>query len=86
MLCRHVFYTHTLLCCCTDGLLSLPHTHTTNTAFLVMPAAYTALVGKPLWDLTPAGQADFALWSEILEVFVTFGIVGSVAARWVVCL
>lgn len=51
-----------------------------------MPAAYTALVGKPLWDLTPAGQADFALWSEILEVFVTFGIVGSVAARWVVCL
>jgi hypothetical protein len=51
------------------------------TAFLAMPAAYSAVVGTPLTELSPAQQADFALWSEIAECFVTFGIVGSVAAK-----
>jgi hypothetical protein len=53
------------------------------TAFLIMPAAYTAVVGKPLWELSAAGQADFALWSEIAEAFVTFGLIASVASRCV---
>lgn len=51
------------------------------TAFFIMPAAYTAIVGKPLWELSAAGQADFALWSEIVEAFVTFGILATVASR-----
>jgi hypothetical protein len=46
-----------------------------------MPAVYSAVVGKPLWDLPPAGQADFALWSEIVVTFVTFGILANVASR-----
>lgn len=52
-----------------------------GTAFLLMPAAYTAIVGKPLWELPAAGQADFALWSEIVEAFVTFAILANVASR-----
>ncbi|KAI8465788.1 MAG: hypothetical protein J3K34DRAFT_77189, partial [Monoraphidium minutum] len=31
-------------------------------AFLVSPAAYVAVTRTPLWELGPAGQADFALW------------------------
>lgn len=54
-----------------------------GTAFVLMPFAYTRIVGMPLWELTAAGQADFALWSEIVELVVTFAILGSVAARWV---
>lgn len=52
-----------------------------GSAFLVMPAAYTAIAGKPLWELSPAGQADFALWSEIVEAVLTFAILASVAAK-----
>jgi hypothetical protein len=54
-----------------------------GTAFFLMPVAYTAVVGKPLWELPAAGQADFALWSEIVEAFVTFAILANVASRWV---
>lgn len=52
-----------------------------GTAFLIMPAAYTAIVGKPLYELSAAGQADFALWSEIVETFVTFGLLAAVASK-----
>jgi hypothetical protein len=45
------------------------------TAFLAMPFAYTWLVGKPLWELSAAGQADFALWSEVVEAAVTFAVI-----------
>lgn len=52
-----------------------------GSAFLVMPAAYTAIVGKPLWELSPAGQADFALWSEFVQTFITFGIIAGVVSK-----
>jgi hypothetical protein len=52
-----------------------------GTAFLAMPLAYSSIVGMPLYKLSAAGQADFALWSEIVELVVTFAIIGSVAAR-----
>jgi hypothetical protein len=52
-----------------------------GTAFLAMPLIYTKLSGQPLWELGPAGQADFALWSEIAELLVTAAILASVAAR-----
>lgn len=53
-----------------------------GTAFLLMPLAYTRIVGMPLYELSPAGQADFALWSEIVELVVTFAVIGSVVARY----
>jgi hypothetical protein len=52
-----------------------------GTAFLLVPAAYSAFAGAPLYELSAAQQADFALWSEVAECFVTFGILASVAAR-----
>lgn len=52
-----------------------------GTAFLIMPFIYTRITGVPLWELGPSGQADFALWSEIVESVVTFGILAVVAAR-----
>eukprot|EP00878_Enallax_costatus_P024663 GHUV01026339.1.p1 GENE.GHUV01026339.1~~GHUV01026339.1.p1 ORF type:complete len:161 (+),score=8.45 GHUV01026339.1:375-857(+) len=52
-----------------------------GTAFIIVPYFYTRAVGQPLWELGPSGQADFALWSEIVESVVTFAILGVVAAR-----
>jgi hypothetical protein len=52
-----------------------------GTAFLLMPLAYTRIVGMPLYQLSAAGQADFALWIEIVELVVTFAIIGPVAAK-----
>ncbi|KAF8071353.1 hypothetical protein HT031_001437 [Scenedesmus sp. PABB004] len=52
-----------------------------GTAFLAVPALYVAASGVPLSELGPAGQADFALWSEVAELAVTAAILGSVAAR-----
>eukprot|EP00878_Enallax_costatus_P046627 GHUV01056866.1.p1 GENE.GHUV01056866.1~~GHUV01056866.1.p1 ORF type:complete len:189 (+),score=11.30 GHUV01056866.1:770-1336(+) len=53
-----------------------------GTAFIIVPYFYTRAVGQPLWELGPSGQADFALWSEIVESVVTFAILGVVAARF----
>jgi hypothetical protein len=45
------------------------------TAFVLMPFAYTRLVGVALWDLGPEGQADFALWTELVQVLETFAVI-----------
>lgn len=53
-----------------------------GTAFFAAPASYIALHGgAPLSELGPAGQADFALWSEILELAVTGALLYAVVAR-----
>lgn len=70
---RRLVFCRSCCCCFVAG--------SAGTSFLVMPTAYSAVVGKPLWDLSPAGQADFALWSEIVVTFVTFGILANVASR-----
>ena len=45
------------------------------TAFVLMPFAYTRIVGVALWDLGPQGQADFALWTELVQVLETFAVI-----------
>lgn len=52
------------------------------TAFFAAPATYVALHGgMSLGELGPSGQADFALWSELLEIGVTAGILWFVVSR-----
>ncbi|GBF93044.1 CAAX amino terminal protease [Raphidocelis subcapitata] len=51
------------------------------TAFIAAPALYTAATGARVWDLGPAQQADFALWSEVLELGVTAGLLWFVTSR-----
>lgn len=51
------------------------------TAFLAAPAAYVAATRTPLWELGPAGQADFAFWSEVMELAVTMGLLWAVARK-----
>ena len=54
-------------------------------AFVLMPAAYAQLSGVPLRELDAAGQADFALWSEVAELALTAALLGGIASRCVVC-
>lgn len=52
------------------------------TAFFAAPASYVALHGgTPLSELTPSGQADFALWSELLELAATAALLWAVVER-----
>jgi membrane protease YdiL (CAAX protease family) len=51
------------------------------TAFVAAPALYTAVTRVPLRELGPAGQADFALWSELLELAVTGALLYAVTSQ-----
>jgi hypothetical protein len=53
------------------------------TAFVAAPATYIKATGQAPWDLGPAGQADFALCSELLEMGVTAALLLFVVSRWV---
>ena len=52
-----------------------------GTAFLAAPALYVGVTRTPLWELGPSGQADFALWSELLEAAVTAGLLWFVTSK-----
>lgn len=51
------------------------------TAFAAAPAAYVAVTHTPLWELGPEGQADFALWSEVMELGATALLLWGVTSR-----
>jgi len=51
------------------------------TAFVVTPLSWTAVSGTPLWELTSAGQAQFALFSETVEAAVTAALLFGLAYK-----
>jgi hypothetical protein len=53
-----------------------------GTAFVAAPAAYVAVTHTQLWDLSPSGQADFALCSELMELGATALLLLFVTSRW----
>jgi hypothetical protein len=52
-----------------------------GTAFVAAPFAYIKATGQAPWELGPAGQADFALCSELLEMGVTAALLWFVVSR-----